>query len=79
MSAKHSHTTSDYIAWDTAISLTRKLYRDGDYRTSLLIACGIFMGLRISDLLTLTWAQVLGDEFILTEKKTGKARIMYIV
>ena len=74
MSAKHSHTTSDYIGWDTAISLTRKLYRDGDYQMSLLIACGIFMGLRISDLLSLRWSQVLSDEFIINEKKTGKAR-----
>lgn len=35
------------------IFLVRKLYRDGDYRMSLLIGCGAFFGLRISDTLSL--------------------------
>lgn len=74
MSVRHSHTTSDFIPWETAISLTRKLYRDGDYRMSLLVSCGIFLGLRISDLLSLTWAQVLSEGFRIVEKKTGKVR-----
>lgn len=78
MSARHSHTTSDYIVWDVAINLTRKLFRDGDYRMSLLVACGIFMGLRISDLLSLHWAQILSEEFRITEKKTGKVRTIKV-
>lgn len=79
MSVKHSYTTSDYIEWDTMLTLVRRLYKDGDYRMSLLIGCGSFFGLRISDLLTLDWGMLLeGDSFILTEKKTGKRRIVKI-
>lgn len=79
MSVKHSYTTSDYIEWDTMLTLVRRLYKDGDYRMSLLIGCGSFFGLRISDLLTLDWGMLLdGDSFILTEKKTDKRRIIKI-
>lgn len=61
------------------LSLVRKLYNDGDYRFSLLIGCGSFFGLRISDLRTLTWSMLLdGDSFMLNEKKTGKRRIIKI-
>lgn len=75
MAARHTYRTSDYIQWDTMLSLIRRLYRDGDYRMSLLIGCGSFFGLRISDLLTLTWAMLLdGDSFVINEKKTGKRR-----
>ena len=79
MSLKHSYTTADYITWDTATNLVRKLFRNGDYRMSLIIGCGIFFGLRISDLLTLTWSQILsGDEFVIIEKKTDKRRVIRI-
>lgn len=75
MSLKNSYVTSDYIEWDTMLALVRKLYRDKDYRLSLLIGCGSFFGLRISDLLTLTWTMLLDDEkFIIIEKKTSKRR-----
>ena len=61
------------------MNLVHKLYRDGDYRMSLLIGCGIFFGLRISDLLQLSWDMLLdGDSFILTERKTGKRRTVRI-
>ena len=70
MSVKHTYTTSDYIEWNTMLNLVRRLYKDGDYRMSLLIGCGAFFGLRISDLFTLDWNMLLGgDSFILTEKK----------
>lgn len=79
MSSKHSYTTADYLPFDTATSLVRKLFRDGDYRMSLLIGCGIFFGLRISDLRSLTWTQILtGEEFSIYEKKTGKRRVIRI-
>lgn len=76
MSLKNSYTTSDYLQWDSATSLVRKLYRDKEYRISLLIGCGIFFGLRISDLLQLTWEMLLNKDakFIIIEKKTGKRR-----
>ncbi len=79
MSLKHSYTTADYITWDTATNLVRKLFRNGDYRMSLFIGCGIFFGLRVSDLLTLRWNQILsGDEFVIFEKKTDKRRVIRI-
>ena len=79
MSAKHTYTTADYISWDVATNLVRKLYRNEDYRMSLFIGCGIFFGLRVSDLLTLTWNQVLSnDEFVVIEKKTAKRRVIRI-
>lgn len=76
MSLKNSYTTSDYLQWDSATTLVRKLYRDKNYRISLLIGCGIFFGLRISDLLQLTWTMLLNNEakFVMIEKKTGKRR-----
>lgn len=79
MSLKFSNTTSDYLEWDTMLNLVRKLYNDQDYKISLLIACGCFFGLRISDLLSLTWGHLLqSDRFELIEKKTDKKRIIKI-
>ena len=75
MSAKFSKTTSDYLEWNQAMNLIRNLYNDGNYKMSLLISMGAFWGLRISDILSLKWEQVLNrDEFSLEEKKTKKLR-----
>lgn len=75
MSRRNSHTTSDAMEWNEALNLIHRLYRDGEYRLSLLIGCGCFFGLRISDLRTLKWNMLLaGDKFELNEKKTGKFR-----
>lgn len=80
MSVKNSNTTSDYLQWDSAMNLIHRLYKDGEYRMSLLIGCGCFFGLRISDLLSLTWKQVLCEDgtFTLNEKKTGKRRTIKV-
>ena len=79
MSVKNSYTTADYLEWDTMLSLVRKLFNDGDYRFSLLIGCGCFFGLRISDLRTLSWDMIMDqDSFMLREQKTGKRRIIKI-
>lgn len=79
MSLKFSNTTSDFLEWDTMLNLVRKLYKDGNYKISLLIACGSFFGLRGGDLLSLTWEQLLqSDTFEIIEKKTGKKRTVKI-
>ena len=79
MSRKHTVTTSDYLPWDSMLSLVQKLYRDGNYRMSLLIGCGAFFGLRISDLRELTWSQLLDSETItLNEANTGKRRTIKV-
>ena len=49
MSLKYSNTTADFLLWDEAMNLIRKLAKDGNYKMSLLIALGCFTGLRISD------------------------------
>ena len=75
----HEYRTSNALDWDTMLSLVRKLYRDGDYRMSLLIGCGAFFGLRISDTLSLSWSMILNDDkFVLYEKKTNKRRVVKI-
>ena len=73
------YQTSDYLEWDTAMSLIRKLFKDRNYRISLLVGCGCFFGLRISDILTLTWSMLLNDDkFTINEKKTNKRRVVKI-
>ena len=75
MSLKYSNTTADYLEWSEAMNLIHRLTKDKNYKISLLIAIGCFTGLRISDILTLRWKQILGvSEFTITERKTGKQR-----
>ena len=79
MKNKTTYRTSDYMDWDTMMNLIRRLYRDGNYRMSLLLGCGSLFGLRISDLLTLSWDMLIYDEqFTIREKKTGKRRVVKI-
>ena len=75
MSLKYSNAAADYLEWSEAMNLIRRLTKDKNYKISLLIAIGCFTGLRISDILTLRWKQILGvSEFTITERKTGKQR-----
>lgn len=79
MSLKNSHTAADYVEWNEAMNLIRRLYRDEDYRMSLFIGCGCFFGLRVSDIKSLTWKMILdADRFELREKKTQKRRLIKI-
>ena len=79
MSLKNSYTTSDYVEWNAMLNLVRRLYRDGNIRMSLLISCGCFFGLRISDLLSLKWEQILNSStLVIIEKKTRKRRVIKI-
>ena len=77
MSLKYSNTTADYLQWDEAMNLIRKLAKDNNYKMSLLVALSCFTGLRISDILALRWNQILSvSEFTIIEKKTGKKRTL---
>lgn len=79
MSLKYSTTTADYMDWNEMTNLIRQLTKDGNYKISLLISIGSFWGLRISDILSLRWKDILNvDEFTLQEKKTGKNRTIRI-
>jgi len=75
MALKGQYTTADYMDWNEAMNLIRKLNRDGRYRDSMLIATGCFTLLRVSDIRKLTYSDIL-DHDILTviEQKTGKRR-----
>lgn len=75
MSIKGQNTTTTYIEWNDFISLITRLEKDENYKFCLLISIGVFTGLRISDLLTLTYSDLLNNEtFTLREIKTNKQR-----
>ena len=75
MALKGQKTTSDFLEWERMKTLVLKLERDGDFKFALLISCGCYLGLRISDLLQLKWSDLLNQEYCeLIEKKTKKQR-----
>ena len=75
MSLKGSTTTTTYLDWNDFISLITRLEKDENYKFCLLISIGVFTGLRISDLLTLRYSDLLNSEtFYIKEKKTQKQR-----
>ena len=75
MSRKGSNTTTGYLEWDAFVSLITRLEIKGEYKFCLLISTGVFTGLRISDLLTLKYTDLINkDSLTITEKKTKKVR-----
>lgn len=79
MSKKGQITTTTYMDWNDFISIITRLEKDEDYKFCLLIAIGVFTGLRISDLLTLKYSDLLnGETFVINEIKTKKTRSIKI-
>jgi integrase len=75
MSRLGQNTTTTYLEWNDFISLITKLEKDENYKFCLLVSIGVFTGLRISDLLTLKYSDLLnGDTFNVKEQKTKKQR-----
>lgn len=75
MSLHGQRTTTGAMDWDDFRSLVAKMERDGQYKYCLLLAVGVFTGLRISDLLQLRFDQVENGEILtVQEKKTKKIR-----
>ena len=75
MSLQGQKTTTTSMDWDDFRSLIGKLERDGEFKYCLLIAIGVFTGLRISDLLQLKFSLFEGTEILtIQEKKTKKTR-----
>ena len=75
-----THSKADALDWDEAMELIANLKGDGFYRDAMLIACGCFLGLRISDILLLRWEDVMtGGVLVMREKKTRKMRKMKIM
>lgn len=68
-------TTTSGMEWNTMLGLTDRLKRDDEYRDFLLITMGSYFGLRIGDLISLKWIDVLDkEEIIIKESKTKKSR-----
>lgn len=68
-------TGATYLDYDKALSTGMKLIRSKDNPNfGLLIVVGINVGLRINDLLHLTYEQLKKDEFTVTESKNGNKR-----
>jgi integrase len=79
MSKKGSTTKTDYIEFAKVAATAQKLLKDE--KTQLLglyIITGANTGLRISDILNLTWEHLKEDLVNITEKKTGKKKTFKI-
>lgn len=73
-----SRKAADAMDWNEAMQVIDHMAADGKYRDALLIASGCYLGLRVSDLLQLRWVDLLTDELVMTEQKTGKSRILRV-
>jgi len=72
-------TTTSGMDWNTMLGLQQRLRRDKLYKDYLLITLGCYFGLRIGDLLSLKWVDILyKEDFTLTEQKTKKNRVITI-
>lgn len=72
---KSKLTECSGMEWKEFLALVEELKRDKEYLFALLISIGCFCGLRISDILSLQWDEILEkEEFIIKEKKTAKSR-----
>lgn len=75
MSLQGQKTTTTSLDWDDFRSLVSKLERDEEYKYCLLLAIGVFSGLRIGDLLQLRFSQFEDSEILtIQEQKTKKIR-----
>lgn len=75
MARKAKRTTETApLKWPDAQNLLKLLKADEKHETRLLFALGFYTGLRISDILSVTWELLEGRAFDVTEKKTGKLR-----
>jgi len=80
MSLKGSNTTTDYMNFDTATRTAMTLLKDSPKERvyGLYIIVSINTGLRVSDVLSLTWGQLRSEVFTIMETKTKKDRTIKI-
>jgi integrase len=72
-----TRTTADYLDFDKVLNTGRKLMKEDKKRTfGFFLIVAINTGLRVSDVLTLTYEQLRENEISLFEKKTGKYRLI---
>jgi len=73
---KRKSRKTSYLEWDEFLRILKGLKGD---KVRLLIAFQGMCGLRVSDVLNLTWGDILEKETItLYEKKTNKSRTIFI-
>ena len=73
-------TTTEPISWTRAMMLLAAM-RDKSLahdNIRLMLACGFYLGLRIGDILQLRYEQLVGEELIIHEQKTGKERRIFL-
>jgi integrase len=79
MSLKGTITTTDYIEFGKVTTTAQKLLKDEKTKLlGLYILVGANTGLRVSDILNLTWEQLKEDLVTINEKKTGKKKTFKI-
>ena len=69
---------SKVIEYDNAMTTGYRLIGDRKDKFGFLIVCGVNMGLRVSDLLGISYDQLKSGEFVVNEKKTGKRRVIRV-
>ena len=79
MSVKGSKTTASFLDWDRALNAGRTLLKDKKSSVyGLYIIVSIHTGLRVSDVLELTYEQLREDTVDVTETKTDKTKTVAI-
>ncbi len=72
-------TGSNYIEFDRALNTGFRILKfEKNKSFGLLIICGINLGVRIQDLLNLTFEDLRKDQFTIIEGKTNKKRVLAI-
>ncbi len=76
-----TNSGSDFIPYDRALNTGLALIKGDDPHKRILglyIVVSINLGLRIGDILKLTWEQLRQDQFTINEHKTGKKRTLIV-
>jgi len=72
-------TTADYLEWTQVIYLINQLKKEKDYTLLMVVALGSYLGLRYSDMVRLTWDNILiTNTLVIEEKKTKKVKKLSI-
>jgi integrase len=77
MAKKNQRTTCSALEWNDFLFLVDALKRKEQFSILMIIATGVYLGLRVSDIRQLKWKQLISvDKFEIIEKKTGKSRFI---
>lgn len=66
---------TDYLDWPEAVRLIKRLKTDQDYKMCLIVTFGCFFGLKIGEMLSLRWNQILDkDVFTIESESVGRRK-----